>query len=500
MRRPLPFFSLIVFILSACTSPSSSLTSSSTSQPNEEDIAYQTFWQTTELHFSLSIEPEVLRYVETYGQEKNDVYNDMYFPVTMSLSMHGTTYTLNNVGIRQKGNIFSRGPFLGEDGDLISPFHFRLSFDQLFDDPFYEPLGLQKTWRSGEEAYETQQKRRLFGMKSIEFKWNRSNDPSLINQVYASRFFKQAEVLSPSSTLGHITFNLGEQIVDAGLYFINEAVDQRFLDRHFSGQAAQGDLYKALYPVNLYLPDMTYFNLSTNTYVFHEWMVGIEDTFNGYHPTYDLKTNRTTSKHEPLMQLIKTLYSIRLYSESERLDRLASVVDIPSFLRYASASYLVGNPDDMRNNTNNTYIYFHGETQKAYFIPYDNDWSLGVTWDPALTEWTSTKSPYSPLDSFGGTIRNPLYWLTIFPSDSSTLSQFFPLLTSLQDAYTEQLESLMNHLFYTPEAYTALFNAYANQYPAIEPNVANPSTFDSIDAFSSHFLGIMTTLQITLSS
>ena len=32
----------------------------------------------------------------------------------------------------------------------------------------------------------------------------------------------------------------------------------------------------------------------------------------------------------------------------------ASVVDIDNFLAYAAVSYIVGNPDDLRNNYNNT--------------------------------------------------------------------------------------------------------------------------------------------------
>jgi hypothetical protein len=464
----------------------------SSSALTEDERAYETFWRTSTLSLTFSIDPMVLTYIETFGAVKNDPFNDMYFPVTLTLIMNEQTLVYDDVGIRQKGNIFSRGTFLNEEGHIASPFHFRLSFDQLFDDPFYTPLGIRRTWTPERRAI--QEQRRLFGMKSLEFKWNRSNDPSMINQVYASRLFKQLDVLSPSSTLGHILWNIGDLSLDAGLYIINEPIDQIFLDRHFQGQASQGDLYKALYPVNLYLNDIAAFDPATNEYVVHPWVVGVENTEEGYHPTYDLKTNRTTSNHESLLTLVKTLYSIRLYSLKERLVRLESVVDIPSFLRYTSAGFLVGNPDDMRNNTNNTYIYFHGETNKAYFIPYDNDWSLGITWNEELTTWTATKSPYSSIDSFGNPIRNPLFWMTVIPDDGSRFAQTFPLIPSIFDAYTQTLLTQSLHPFYTLEAYTALFQAYRARYPSITPHIDNPSSFIHIDAFTYHHSEIMATL------
>ena len=493
LKRILPVF-FTSFLLGCVPLSSSSFSSSlpSTSEQSDDKRGYDAFWRTSSLSFTFDIDPVVLTYIETYGAVKNDPFNDVYFPINLTLVMNEQTIVIHNVGIRQKGNIFSRGPFLNEEGHIVTPFHFRLSFDQLFDDAFYARLGIQRTWTPNERLL--QQERRLFGMKSLEFKWNRSNDPSMINQVYASRMFQQLDVLSPSSTLGHIQWTIGDFTLDAGLYIINEAIDQTFLNRHFQGQASQGDLYKALYPVNLHLLDMASFSPSLNQYVFHAWMVGVENTEEGYHPTYDLKTNRTTSNHESLFTLVKTLYSMRLYSLEERLNRLESVVDISSFIRYASASFLIGNPDDMRNNTNNTYIYFHGETNKAYFIPYDNDWSLGITWNEDLTTWTATKSPYSSIDSFGQSIRNPLYWLTVIPDDGSLFAQTFPLMPTLFETYTQTLFSQSLHPFYTLDTYTALFHAYRDLYPSITPHIDNPSSFVHTDAFTYHHTEIMATL------
>ena len=54
-----------------------------------------------------------------------------------------------------------------------------------------------------------------------------------------------------------------------------------------------------------------------------------------------------------------------------------------NFLKFEAVSYFLGNPDDLRNNYNNYYIYFNKSTGKMIFIPYDLDRCLGVTngWD-----------------------------------------------------------------------------------------------------------------------
>lgn len=66
---------------------------------------------------------------------------------------------------------------------------------------------------------------------------------------------------------------------------------------------------------------------------------------------------------------------------AEYAPLLEEVIDVSSFLRYAALCYLTGNPDDMRNSGNNYYIFFNpSEGNKAYFIPYDYDWSLNINW------------------------------------------------------------------------------------------------------------------------
>ena len=77
-------------------------------------------------------------------------------------------------------------------------------------------------------------------------------------------------------------------------------------------------------------------------------------------------------------------------------------------------SYFLGNPDDLRNNYNNFYLYFVPSTGQALFIPYDYDRCLGVTyeWNPTGNGVTED-SPFGEEIAAGGNQRNPLMNYTI---------------------------------------------------------------------------------------
>lgn len=483
MRKPLRIL-LVSFALTSCLG--------GTFQTSEEK-AYENFWDdATRIQVELTMAQDLLSALQTFGREKNDQYNDYYFPASLRITVNETLYELDEVGIRQKGNIYSRGSFLDDVGFQFQAFHFRMSFDQTFDETFYGSLGIQKTWMNGEPAYEARQARRFFGMKSLEFKWNRSNDPSLINQVYASQLFLNHDAIAPKSTLAKVSLITEQQGHDVGMYTINEAVDKIFIERHFSGAAADGDLYKALWSNQLKLADMADYSNVIGDYVFRSDKVGIEDTEAFYHPVYDLKTNQQTSQHASLMKLVKTLSTLNTESSVDRQKELLNeVVEVESFLRYAAISYLSGNPDDMRNLTNNTYIYFHGVTGQAYFIPYDMDWSLGVTWDPSLTENMATHSPLDNRDSFDLLIDNPLYWYTILDG-FVTQANRYPRIPGYQSTYLNEVQDVFNQPFFSIEAYDTLFRTKQALYASDTFTLPSNSTFMNTDLFAYHHQGMVT--------
>ncbi|MEY3692676.1 MAG: hypothetical protein RLZZ388_847, partial [Bacillota bacterium] len=307
-----------------------------------------------------------------------------------------------------------------------------------------------------------------------------------INQLYASQLFKSEGVLAPNATLAKVSLMTESQGHDVGIYIVNEAIDQTFIERHFSGAAATGDLYKALWSNQLLLEDMARFDAGFGDYVFKTEKVGIEDTEQYYHPVYDLKTNQLTSTHHDLMQFIKTLHSLNTIQDlSAQQSTLESVLDVEAFLKYAAMSYLSGNPDDMRNLTNNTYIYFHGITHQAYFIPYDMDWSLGLTWDENLTQKMATHSALSTKDSFDQTIRNPLYWYTILDGNVSQGNRY-PRIEGYQEIYLHNIREVLDGDFFTTEMYESMFHAKQSLYGQDTFTIESASSFQNIDLFLYH--------------
>lgn len=155
-----------------------------------------------------------------------------------------------------------------------------------------------------------------------------------------------------------------------GVYTINEPIDKIFLEKNLPEEAQGGDLYKCGWA--------GWHNASfTET-----GSIGLEDEDAGKFYAYDLKTNKKTSEHQQLIGLIQ-----QLNDGDVSREEFASLVDVDYFLRFAAVSYMLGNPDDLRNNYNNCYIYFRGDTGQLLVIPYDYDRCLGVTahWNPTHT-------------------------------------------------------------------------------------------------------------------
>jgi hypothetical protein len=275
-------------------------------------------------------------------------------------------------------------------------------------------------------------------------------------------------------------------------------VDDIFIARHFQPANAKGDLYKALYPNQLLLSEMAWLNSSTNEYEFNPSMVGIENTEEFYHPVYDLKTNRRTSQHEQLMTLVKDLATLRrLPTQQERLEALNRIVDIDRFLMYVAVSYLTGNPDDMRNNMNNTYIYFDSVTNKAYFIPYDLDWSLGLTWDDDLTESMYKKSPLSTRNSFDQTIRNPLYWYTILTGQQNEAT-LYPMVGNYRQTYSDLVMKIHLEESFSIQAYQNVYTIKSDLYPNYTSTIDSNSGFENINLFTTHYNELLATIPAML--
>lgn len=326
-------------------------------------------------------------YYNSFGSK-----SPIYRKANVTITVNDKEYYFEEVGIRMKGNTSRRNFYNSTEGiyDLI---HYKLSFVETFDSFQYEnPM----EWTS--EAKILREERLFAGMEKLDLKWNKSLDATYSREAWSYYMFEEFNVLAPKITPVNVLINYDGNNNNLGIFFAIEMIDEKFFEKRLSEKHLGGDLYKVGW--THMGGDLTLRTLDS---------IGIEDENNSYFYVYDLKTNKKTSDHLLLNNLIHTLNS-----END----LSNVVNIPYYLNFEAISYLTGNPDDMRNNFNNYYIYFLADSKKAIFIPYDYDRSLGITheWDPTGNAMTSF-SPYTnrtSVDSGNSNAQiNPLITKTI---------------------------------------------------------------------------------------
>ena len=287
----------------------------------------------------------------------------------VTFTINGKKYEIEDVGIRMKGNT-TRESFYNSSG-MYNLVHFRLSFDETFDDTKY--YGSQaKKWN---DADRKQRKKRTFAtLNGLEIKWNVNYDQTYVREYYTSQMYRENGILCARNSISQI--NIAGH--DMGVYMIYEPVDNNFIERNLPEKDWDGDLYKVGW---------------TNSPADYTTSVryGIEDEDKAKFYNFDLKTNKKKSTHQSLKTLLNTINK----SGITKAD-FEKVVDMDYFIKFTALSYFIGSPDDMRNNYNNHYVYFRKSDGKAIFIPYDNDRSFGICcgYNPTGNGMT-TVSPFS---------------------------------------------------------------------------------------------------------
>lgn len=287
---------------------------------------------------------------------KSPIYRKGTVTITITNADNTISYRISEVGIRMKGNT-SRTDFYNAEEGIYNFIHLRLDFQETFEDEGY--YGSERTIWENEELLKARKDRTFATLEKLELRWNKNNDSTYLREDYAYEIYRSEGVLAPNATLS--VFNWND--ANMGIYVLVEPIDKVFIERNLPEEDWDGDLYKCGW---VWLP------VSFTS----QKSIGIENEDNGEFYTYDLKTNKKTSQHEALKKLLSGLNSGALTKES-----FGSLVDMDYFLRYAAVSYFLGNPDDLRNNYNNCYIYFRKSTGQMIVIPYDYDRCLGVTVD-----------------------------------------------------------------------------------------------------------------------
>lgn len=322
---------------------------------------------------------------------KSPIYRkgDLYVTITTPDGSQAT-YHIPEVGVRIKGNT-SRTDFYNSFQRIYNAVHLKLSFQETFDDETYYG-NESKQWS---EADRQARKGRTFAaLEKLDLRWNRCDDSTYLKEYFAYETYRQNGVPAPHTNL--CSFDWAG--IHMGVYTINEPVDTLFLEKYLPEEALGGDLYKCGWAGSA---NASFLDLSS---------VGIENEDEGKFYAYDLKTNKKTSSHQSLSNLISVLNSGNLTKES-----FAELVDLENFLPYSAVSYLLGNPDDLRNNYNNCYIYFRADTGKLMLIPYDFDRCLGITahWNPTGDGVTSDNPFGATTLADGENQRSPLFLYSV---------------------------------------------------------------------------------------
>ncbi len=357
---------LALLMLCGCTDPLPSSGDRTPSAPAAETDSL--FAQLFDINNKISISIDMTDSELKKMQDDYERYASMgskspiYRMADVTITIGQDSYVIEQVGVRMKGNT-SRTSFYSPEEGIYNAIHLKLSFQETFDDPrYYGSDALQWT----EEARKERKNRTFATLEKLDLRWNRCDDGSYLKEYYAYAIYRDFGILAPHVNLASLNWSG----VHMGVYTINEPVDKVFLQKNLPAEALGGDLYKCGW-AGWHNASFT----STDS-------IGIEDEDASAFYAYDLKTNKKTSGHEALKHLIAQLNDGNVTKEE-----FSQLVDVPNFLNFAAVSYMLGNPDDLRNNYNNTYIYFRPDTGKLLLIPYDYDRCLGVTthWNPTQT-------------------------------------------------------------------------------------------------------------------
>ena len=402
------------------TGDSSSTSSSNTTPIENEDELYDALFDpTSKIEITINFSNNSIYNLAQYSI--NNYKADMYHPCDVNFNINGVDYFYEEVGARMKGNTSINPYFVSSEGYMHDLVHYKLSFSQTFDDvednDYYT-----HNWANKDERKE-RKNRRLGGMKKIDLKWNRNYDEPFMKQLYAYDCFKDAGVMALENNLVKVTINTENDTINA-YYELQECIDSTFLEKRLPQDEAEGDLYKCRY-TSMGPADLR--DYSNNK-------IGIEDV--NYKRIYELKTNEKTSDLSSMTNLIDVVN--KTGSVESIKSELDNILDIDYTLRFFAVSWVLGNPDDIRNNYNNYYLYFNSKNQKAYFIPYDYDRCLGILngWPINLadTPWYTTKTNLEYRDWQ----NNPLIWrLLITSTDTNSKALDYPVIEEYRNRYYE---------------------------------------------------------------
>ncbi len=416
---------------------------------NEDEMYNKLYNRKNKIEIVLDFSNESLRKLQEYGNVYT-IQRDMYHPCQMTLKINDETFVYDEVGARMKGNTSRTNGFVFDDDTLNKGWflNLKLSFNQTFDDEEDNDYYIRE-WES-KDAKKERKNRRLGGQKKIDLKWNKNFDYTFTRAAYASYIYEEEGIPSQKDNIVKMTIkNEKDQVTF--LTDMMEAVDETFLLNHFEEDQALGNLYKCAYknsPADLTKNSFNYVGIETPSWT----------------PVYDLKTNDKEPDHSLLENFINIINDDKRPAE-EFKDTLEEILDVDEFIRFSALSWVIGNPDDMRNNYNNYYLYFRSDTNKMVAFQYDLDRCFGILKDWEIhTEnywYSSSKNIVSSDEQV-----NPLFYRAIIEGSSGSSKKY-----SLFSEYKSRYEAYCYHYAHK-YLDVQKFQEFTNQFPLVNKDVS----------------------------
>ncbi len=427
----------------------------------DEKNLYYTLWQeSTSISVQIDITGYELAKINEAFRSGDTAKQDTYRKCNLTIVVNGTEYRYDEVGIRMRGNT-SRRDFCDENGKIYAFVHFRFSLTETFDGEEYAGNAWAKElyhdWTNDADGRKERKDRSFATMEKFYYKWNKNYDQTYIREVYANRMFQAYGILAPHITLAEIDLKQGESMERLGVGGLYEIVDKQFIKRNFDKEHKGGDLYKCTYS-------------GRGPADFVNMAYGTDDADSYCLKTNDDPTDADWSGHKYIKAFIDMLNS----RQGDFTKAFEAMMSPDYFARFEACNYLAGNPDCIRNNYNNYYLYFTPEEGKAYLIPYDYDRCFGVTKDWDVLHGMSQADPFSnQAEGAHQDNHNPLYTRTILGNTAP-----------YRALYADKLAKVLAGDWFTYEKFEALYRAYSEVYAdrAAPSNVILRQCGGSIDA------------------
>lgn len=354
-------------------------------------------------------------YYDMYGSYRSNNYRN----VTVTYTAGDETFIIEDVGIRSKGNIYSRWLPIDSSGN-VREIHYMMKFNETFD------------LTEGTDEYNDLKKREVFNQEQLLFKRNNTGDPSYINEIYSYQMFREMDVPVPSATLAEVQIVIDGKVENVHLYNVFEHFDEEFIRRHLQEEPTKevGHLYKVSWSGTL--------NPITDSslYGFRNWETNTR-------PIYALETSKDNPNFDYLVDYSFDLNNTNL---TERKAFLEEYFDVDTFLRAMAVNVLTGNPDDYRGNGNNFYYYFDEQGVLTY-LPFDYDNSFGSGW-PAAEGFCNY------------TLCNDIYEWGFLPWNPFTIPLWDNVIVyeEYQILYEDYLMELIDNSIFSEASYLEMFN------------------------------------------